>query len=187
MHGNYTAITSMQKADLLIAIGSRFDDRVTGKVDAFAPHAKIIHVDVDPAEIGKVRDADVPVVGDAKIVLGQLTEQLEKVLDGSPAPERADWFATLSRWQEAHPLSFDQSPEGPIQQQYVISELHRLTDGDATIVAGVGQHQMWASQFWGFERPNTWINSGGLGTMGLRRAGSRWRESRYSRRNHHRH
>ena len=166
MHGNYTAITSMQKADLLIAIGSRFDDRVTGKVDAFAPHAKIIHVDVDPAEIGKVRDADVPVVGDAKIVLGQLTEQLEKVLDGSPAPERADWFATLSRWQEAHPLSFDQSPEGPIQQQYVISELHRLTDGDATIVAGVGQHQMWASQFWGFERPNTWINSGGLGTMG---------------------
>ena len=166
MHGNYTAITAMQKADLLIAVGSRFDDRVTGNPAMFAPHAKVIHVDVDPAEIGKVRKADVPIVGDAKVVLGQLLEALAKRLGDTAPPVRADWLATLAGWQRDHPLSYQQQPEGPIQQQYVIEELHRLTGGDAIVVAGVGQHQMWASQFWGFERPNTWINSGGLGTMG---------------------
>jgi acetolactate synthase-1/2/3 large subunit len=166
MHGNYTAITSMQKSDLLVAIGSRFDDRVTGRVDAFAPEAKIIHVDIDPAEIGKVRDVDVPIVGDAKNVLEQLIERTEASLAGEAAPARTAWFDQLRTWQAEHPLAYDQDPDGPVQQQYVISELHRITGGDATIVAGVGQHQMWASQFWGFERPNTWINSGGLGTMG---------------------
>jgi acetolactate synthase-1/2/3 large subunit len=166
MHGNYTAITSMQKSDLLVAIGSRFDDRVTGRVDAFAPEAKIIHVDIDPAEIGKVRDVDVPIVGDAKNVLEQLIERTETSLAGEAAPARTAWFDQLRTWQAEHPLAYDQDPDGPVQQQYVISELHRITGGDATIVAGVGQHQMWASQFWGFERPNTWINSGGLGTMG---------------------
>jgi len=166
MHGNYTAITAMQKADLLVTIGARFDDRVTGDPDSFAPLAKVIHVDVDPAEIGKVRNPEVPIVGDAKAVLGQLIAVMTKRLGDSPAPARQPWFDTLHGWREAHPLAFVQDPDGPIQQQYVISELHRITKGDAIVVSGVGQHQMWASQFWGFERPNTWINSGGLGTMG---------------------
>jgi len=166
MHGNYTAITAMQQSDLLIAIGARFDDRVTGDVDSFAPYAKVIHVDVDPAEIGKVRNADIPIVGDARAVLEQLTTAMEHLLDGNPVPPRTEWLETLSRWQREHPLHYEQDPDGPIQQQYVIEELHRLTKGDAIIVAGVGQHQMWASQHWGFERPRTWINSGGLGTMG---------------------
>jgi acetolactate synthase-1/2/3 large subunit len=166
MHGNYTAITAMQKSDLLVTIGARFDDRVTGKVDAFAPDAKVIHVDVDPAEIGKVRNADVPIVGDAAAVLEQLTFAMEHLLGANPAPPRTEWFATIAEWQRTHPLQYEQDPDGPIQQQYVIQELHRITHGDAVVVAGVGQHQMWASQYWGFERPRTWINSGGLGTMG---------------------
>jgi acetolactate synthase-1/2/3 large subunit len=166
MHGNYTAITAMQKSDLLVAIGARFDDRVTGKVDAFAPEAKVIHVDVDPAEIGKVRAAEVPIVGDAGAVLEQLIFAMEHFLDTKPAPARQEWLDTLAGWQEQHPLHYDQDPDGPIQQPFVIQELHRLTGGDAVVVAGVGQHQMWASQYWGFERPQTWINSGGLGTMG---------------------
>jgi acetolactate synthase-1/2/3 large subunit len=166
MHGTYTAVTAMQKADLLVTIGARFDDRVTGNPATFAPAAKVIHVDVDPAEIGKVRDPEVPIVGDAKAVLDQLITASEKRLGGRPAPERKPWMETLRSWQAQHPLHYDQAPEGPIQQQYVIEELHRITKGNAVIVAGVGQHQMWTSQFWGFERPNTWINSGGLGTMG---------------------
>jgi len=166
MHGNYTAITAMQRADLLIAVGARFDDRVTGDPDYFAPDAKVIHVDVDPAEIGKVRNPEVPIVGDAKIVLGQLIDELEsRIADGDVA-DHTEWLETLSEWQRRYPLHYDQDPNGPIQQQFVIDELHRLTHGDAIVVSGVGQHQMWASQFWGFERPNTWINSGGLGTMG---------------------
>jgi acetolactate synthase-1/2/3 large subunit len=166
MHGNYTAITAMQKADLLVTIGARFDDRVTGDPKAFAPLAKVIHVDVDPAEIGKVRNPDVPIVGDAKAVLGQLLATLQKRLGDDKAPDHAPWIETLRSWQQQHPLSYEQDPDGPVQQQYVIQELHRITGGDAVVVAGVGQHQMWTSQFWGFERPRTWINSGGLGTMG---------------------
>jgi len=166
MHGNYTAITAMQRADLLIAIGARFDDRVTGDPRAFAPLAKVIHVDVDPAEIGKVRNPEIPIVGDAGAVLDQLLAAMHKSRGDEPAPERSEWFATLRGWQRDHPLAYDQRPDGPLLQQFVIEELHRLTGGDAIVVAGVGQHQMWASQLWGFERPNTWINSGGLGTMG---------------------
>ena len=166
MHGCYTATTAMQRSDLLIAVGARFDDRVTGDPNRFAPDAGIIHVDVDPAEIGKVRNADVPIVGDAGMVLQQLIEEMERALEGTAAPVRTEWFDTLREWQQAHPLHYDQDPEGPIQQQFVIDELYRLTDGNAVIVAGVGQHQMWASQYWRFERPRTWINSGGLGTMG---------------------
>ncbi len=166
MHGSYTATTAMQKSDLLIALAARFDDRVTGDVKSFAPDAKVIHVDVDPAEIGKVRNPDVPIVGDAKVVLGQLSDQLAKVLAGGPPPERTDWFAQLAEWQRDYPLTYEQDPQGPIQQQHVICEINRITGGDAIVVAGVGQHQMWASQFWQFERPNAWINSGGLGTMG---------------------
>ncbi len=166
MHGNYTAVTAMQQADLLFAVGARFDDRVTGDVASFAPNAKVVHVDVDPAEIGKVRNADVPIVGDARSVLLQLIDAIGSHMGAGPAPERAEWFETLRGWQRDHPLEYEQDPDGPIQQQYVVQELHRLTGGDAIVVAGVGQHQMWASQYWGFERPNTWINSGGLGTMG---------------------
>ncbi len=167
MHGCYTASTAMQKSDLLVNIGARFDDRVTGDPEFFAPDARVIHVDVDPAEIGKIRQVDVPIVGDAKTVLRQLIERATKVLDGKPAPERSEWFASITKWQKDYPLAYDQDPDGPIQQQYVIEQIHKLTGGDAIVVAGVGQHQMWASQFWGFERPNTWINSGGLGTMGF--------------------
>ena len=166
MHGTYTATTAMQQSDLLIAVGARFDDRVTGKLEAFAPHAKVVHVDVDPAEIGKNRKVDVPIVGDAGVVLDQLSEALGKVLGDDAAPARSEWFETLAGWQRDHPLRYDQDPDGPIQQQYVIEEINRITNGDAVVVAGVGQHQMWASQYWRFERPRTWINSGGLGTMG---------------------
>ena len=153
----------MQRSDLLITIGARFDDRITGDLKYFAPDAKVIHVDVDPAEISKNRFADVPIVGDAKAVLEQLIVETEK---RDSLANRDAWLATLHDWQTTYPLEYDQDPNGPIQQQYVIEELHRITGGDATIVAGVGQHQMWASQFWGFEEPRRWINSGGLGTMG---------------------
>ncbi len=166
MHGNYTATTAIQKSDLLIAIGARFDDRVTGDPDCFAPEARVIHVDVDPAEIGKVRNPEIPIVGDARLVLHQLIEELERRLENREPLDHDDWLATLADWQERYPLRYIQDPDGPIQQEYVIEELHRLTGGDAVVVAGVGQHQMWASLYWGFERPNTWINSGGLGTMG---------------------
>jgi acetolactate synthase-1/2/3 large subunit len=166
MHGTYTATTAIQKSDLLISVGARFDDRVTGDPQYFAPGARVIHVDVDPAEIGKVRDPEVPIVGDAGAVLDQLIGELGRRIEASDGPDRSKWLATLADWQESHPLAYDQDPEGPIQQQFVIETLHRLTGGNATVVAGVGQHQMWSSLHWGFERPNTWINSGGLGTMG---------------------
>ena len=163
MHGTYTAITAIQKADLLIAIGVRFDDRVTGNPATFAPSAEVIHVDVDPAEIGKVRAADIPIVGDARRVL----EQLIEAWSGRETPARPEWLATIKTWQREHPLHYDQAADGPIKPQYVVEELHRLTRGEAIVVAGVGQHQMWASQFWKFEEPRRWINSGGLGTMGF--------------------
>ena len=163
MHGTYTATTAMQRSDLLVTIGARFDDRITGDPKHFAPEAKVIHVDIDPAEIGKNRFADVPIVGDAKTVLQQLITETER---RGPQPNREEWLATVHEWQGTYPLAYEQDPEGPIQQQYVIEEMLRITEGDATIVAGVGQHQMWASQFWRFEEPRRWINSGGLGTMG---------------------
>lgn len=167
MHGVYAATTAMQKADLLIAIGVRFDDRVTGDVASFAPGAKVIHVDVDPAEIGKVRRADIPIVGDARSVLAAMVERVTERRVEGPAPERADWFAQLRDWQETHPLSYTQDPDGPIKAQYFIERLHAITGGDAVVTSGVGQHQMWASHFWQFEKPLSWINSGGLGTMGF--------------------
>jgi acetolactate synthase-1/2/3 large subunit len=162
MHGNYTAITAMQEADLLIGIGVRFDDRVTGDLDSFAPDAKVIHADVDPAEIGKNRAVDVPIVGDARRVLTQLLE----AWGDRPTPDRVAWLARLHEWQRKYPLTYDQQPDGPLKPQYVIEQLYESTGGDATVVAGVGQHQMWVSQFWRFDEPRRWINSGGLGTMG---------------------
>ena len=166
MHGNYTATTAIQKSDLLITIGARFDDRVTGDPDFFAPSATVIHVDVDPAEISKIRKADIPIVGDAKAVLAQLIDAGGERLGDDATPVRDEWNDRIAGWQQDFPLAYDQDPEGLILQQYVIDELSKRSDENTIVVAGVGQHQMWASQFWGFEKPNTWINSGGLGTMG---------------------
>ncbi len=167
MHGAYTATTAIQKCDVLVSLGARFDDRVTGDVDAFAPYAKVIHVDVDPAEIGKVRHAQVPIVGDARSVLRAMTDRLLSQRPADAAPAREEWLAQLGSWQESHPYSYTQDANGPIKNQYFIERLHAITGGDAVVVAGVGQHQMWASQFWKFSKPDTWINSGGLGTMGF--------------------
>ena len=167
MHGTYPATTAIQNADVLVSLGARFDDRVTGRIDAFAPRAKVVHVDVDPAEIGKVRNAEVPIVGDARLVLRALTDRVLSLRDASDAPRRKEWFDQLDSWRTTHPLSYDQDPDGPIKAQYFIERLHALTNGEAVVTAGVGQHQMWASQFWGFSRPRSWINSGGLGTMGF--------------------
>ena len=167
MHGLYAATTAIQNADVLVSVGARFDDRVTGSVKDFAPHAKVIHIDVDPAEIGKVRNADVPIVGDARNVLQALIDRVLSTRDAADAPWRKEWFESLDSWQETHPLAYEQQPDGPIKTQYFIARLHAITGGEAVVASGVGQHQMWASQFWGFEQPNSWINSGGLGTMGF--------------------
>jgi acetolactate synthase-1/2/3 large subunit len=167
MHGLYAATTAIQNSDVLVSLGARFDDRVTGDPNAFAPDARIIHVDVDPAEIGKVRAAEVPIVGDARSVLTDLLSVLRTRRDLSDSPTRAPWFEQLGTWQQDFPLSYEQSPDGPIKVQHFIERLHEMTGGQAVITAGVGQHQMWASQFWGFRDPRTWINSGGLGTMGF--------------------
>jgi acetolactate synthase I/II/III large subunit len=169
MHGNYTAVTSMQQSDLLIALGSRFDDRVTGKVDGFAPDAKVIHVDVDPAELGKVRRPDVPIVGDCRLVIEELVVAIRGLLDGGLAfPDRSTWKQTLSGWQENYPLTYQQSEPGEaLKPQFVLERLRDNTPDDTIVAAGVGQHQMWASQYWRFNHPYTWVNSGGLGTMGF--------------------
>ncbi len=168
MHGNYTAVTSMQQADLLVALGARFDDRVTGKLTAFAPHAKIVHVDIDPAEIGKNRVADVPIVGDCRDVIGKLATELAKRQEAAGGPrDHAAWLAQLRRWQTDFPYRYDQQPDGPLKPQFCVERLHAFAGDDTILVAGVGQHQMYASQYWRFERPRHWINSGGLGTMGF--------------------
>jgi acetolactate synthase-1/2/3 large subunit len=168
MHGNYTAVTSMQESDLLIALGSRFDDRVTGKVGSFAPDAKIIHVDIDPAELGKVRRPDVPIVGDCRLVIEELVRAV-KDLGGSEAQaDRSAWMTQIRAWQEQFPLHYDQPEEGDaLKPQYVLEVLRDSTPDDTIVVSGVGQHQMWTSQYWKFNHPYTWVNSGGLGTMGF--------------------
>lgn len=169
MHGNYTAVTAMQKSDLLIALGSRFDDRVTGRVSGFAPEAKIIHVDIDPAELGKVRRPDVPIVGDCRSVIEDLIKVINS--DSEAFDRRADvseWINTLNAWRSEFPLKYDQpSLSGVLKPQYVIERLRDMTPSDTIVASGVGQHQMWASQYWKFNHPYTWINSGGLGTMGF--------------------
>jgi len=168
MHGNYTAVTSMQKADLLIALGSRFDDRVTGKVGAFAPDAKIIHADIDPAELGKVRRPDVPIVGDCRLVIEELVKALRDLGGASAQPDREPWLEQIRDWQERYPLHYEQSFDGDeLKPQYVLEQLRDSTPDDTIVVSGVGQHQMWTSQYWRFDHPYTWVNSGGLGTMGF--------------------
>jgi acetolactate synthase-1/2/3 large subunit len=169
MHGNYTAVTSMQESDLLIALGSRFDDRVTGKVDGFAPDAKIIHVDIDPAELGKVRRPDVPIVGDCRLVIEELVRAVRDLLDGGASfPDRLAWKQQVSGWQETYPLTYQQSEPGEaLKPQFVLERLRDATPDDTIVASGVGQHQMWTSQYWKFNHPYTWVNSGGLGTMGF--------------------
>jgi len=167
MHGNYTAVTAMQRSDLLIAIGARFDDRVTGNLATFAPGAKVVHVDIDPAEIGKNRAADVPIVGDAAQVTAALAADLQQALAADGPVDRSAWLAQLDEWKRGFPYRYQQDDDGPIKPQFVVERIHAATGGDATIVSGVGQHQMWASQFYRFSRPRQWINSGGLGTMGF--------------------
>jgi acetolactate synthase-1/2/3 large subunit len=166
MHGNYTAVMAMQKSDLLIALGSRFDDRVTGKVDGFAPGAKVIHVDIDPAEINKVRFAEVGIVGDCKRTIADLVAELV-AQDYAPCEDLDRWTGTLMSWQDMHPLWYDQLDDGPLKPQYVIERLCALAPAGTIVAAGVGQHQMWASQWWQFNTPRSWINSGGAGTMGF--------------------
>ena len=167
MHGNYTAITALQQADLLIAMGSRFDDRVTGKVGAFAPGAKIVHVDIDPAEHGKVRRPDVSVVGDCRIAMEQMLTRLAETGGAESVADHTTWRSTLSGWQEKYPLTYDREATGELKPQYVLERLRDLSPDDTIVTSGVGQHQMWASQYWQFDHPYTWINSGGLGTMGF--------------------
>lgn len=167
MHGNYTAVTTIQECDLLIALGSRFDDRVTGRKDAFAAGAKVIHVDIDPAELGKVRRPDVAVAGDCRLVIEAMVATLGELGGAAAQADRSAWNATIQGWRERYPLTYEPSEPGELlKPQYVLETLRANTPDDTILVAGVGQHQMWASQFWNFEYPNTWVCSGGLGTMG---------------------
>jgi acetolactate synthase-1/2/3 large subunit len=193
MHGTVAAVGALQKADLIVALGARFDDRVTGKLDSFACGARIVHADIDPAEISKNRRADVPIVGDAKEVIIDLVAAIRQEAarqeagpqeggpreagpreggprgnggDG-PKGDYADWWTLLRGWKDKYPLGYDQPDDGSLSPQYVIERIGKLVGPDGIYVAGVGQHQMWAAQFIGYENPRTWINSGGAGTMGF--------------------
>ena len=165
MHGTVPAVLSFQEADLLLAIGSRFDDRVTGKVADFAPHAKVVHIDIDPAEIGKIRHAEVPIVGDAKDVLQDFLPAFEEAA-AKRAPDYTAWWERLNALREAYPLGFDEPDDGLLSPQWVIQKIGEMGGPEAVYAAGVGQHQMWAAQFIKYERPGSWLNSGGAGTMG---------------------
>ena len=165
MHGTVPAVTALQKSDLLITLGARFDDRVTGDIKSFAKGAKVIHVDVDPAEIGKIRHADVPIVGDAKVVILMLIAELKAQMK-SAKPDYEDWWVFLNGLKERYPLGYSETDDGKLSPQYVIQRIGELSGPEAIFAAGVGQHQMWSAQFIKYERPNSWLNSGGLGTMG---------------------
>lgn len=166
MHGTVAAVAALQRSDLLIALGTRFDDRVTGKLDSFAPEAKVIHADIDPAEIGKNRHADVPIVGDVRNVIVELIEMLRHY-DVPGNLEIAEWCSYLDGVRDTYPLSYGPQSDGSLSPEYVIEKLGAIAGPDAIYVAGVGQHQMWAAQFIKYEKPRTWLNSGGLGTMGF--------------------
>jgi acetolactate synthase-1/2/3 large subunit len=166
MHGTVAAVGALQKADLLITLGARFDDRVTGRLSTFAPNAAIIHADIDPAEIGKNRAADVPIVGDLAETLPELIAAIEAELAAGAVGDYESWWATLNRMRETYPLGYETFDDGSLAPQYVIQRLGLISGPESIFAAGVGQHQMWAAQFIGYEHPNTWLNSGGLGTMG---------------------
>jgi acetolactate synthase I/II/III large subunit len=165
MHGTRSANYAIDEADLIVAIGARFDDRITGKLSEFAPRAKFVHIDVDPAEISKNVPAHIPIVGDAKNILPRLTAEY-RALGADPA-RLEEWWHRIDGWNERYPLSYEDSTGTEIKPQYMVQALYEATGGDAIVVSDVGQHQMWAAQYYGFERPRRWINSGGLGTMGF--------------------
>ncbi|MDQ2698155.1 MAG: acetolactate synthase large subunit [Actinomycetota bacterium] len=164
MHGTVPAVLALQESDLIVALGSRFDDRVTGKAAQFAPHAKVVHVDIDPAEISKIRTADVPIVGDLKDVLVDLDAAFRAA--ALPKPDISEWWSFLDGLRDEFPLGYSQPTDGLMSPQYVIQRIGELTGPEGIYAAGVGQHQMWAAQFIKYERPNAWLNSGGAGTMG---------------------
>jgi acetolactate synthase-1/2/3 large subunit len=166
MHGTVGAVGALQKADLLIVLGARFDDRVTGKLESFSPKSKVIHIDIDPAEIGKNRYADIPIVSDVREAISQLIPAVTAEFDAGNRADLTAWWITLNHWSETYPLGYDQPKDGTLSPQYVIERLGKIAGPEAIYAAGVGQHQMWAAQFIGYENPNTWLNSGGLGTMG---------------------
>jgi acetolactate synthase I/II/III large subunit len=167
MHGCYTAVAALQEADLVVALGARFDDRVTGNLATFAPHAKVVHADIDPAEIGKNRVPDVPIVGDVRAAMAGLTESLAAAIAENGPPDTGYWLRCIGDWKRRFPLRYTQDADGPLKPQHVVERLSALTGGEAVVVAGVGQHQMHAAQHFSFTRPRSWINSGGLGTMGF--------------------
>ncbi len=166
MHGSVAAVTGLQKADLIVALGARFDDRVTGRLDSFAPHAKVVHADIDPAEIGKNREADVPIVGDAREVIADLVQAVQKEHSEGHRADLDAWWADLDRWRENYPLGYELPADGSLSPQQVIERIGQLAPEGTIFTAGVGQHQMWAAHFLQHEKPATWLNSGGAGTMG---------------------
>jgi acetolactate synthase I/II/III large subunit len=166
MHGTVAAVTALQKSDLIISLGARFDDRVTGKLSSFAPGAKVIHADIDPAEISKNRVADVPIVGDARAVIADLADAVRAEHEAGRQGDYAAWWSQVDQWRTTYPLGYERPEDGSLAPQYVIERLGKIVGPDAVYVAGVGQHQMWAAQFISYEKPRTWLNSGGLGTMG---------------------
>lgn len=166
MHGSVSAVAGLQKSDLIISLGARFDDRVTGRLDSFAPHAKVVHADIDPAEIGKNRHADVPIVGDCREVIADLLAVLRAEADAGHTGDFEAWAEFLTGIKRRYPLGYEAPADGSLAPQYVIERLGQIAGPDTIYTSGVGQHQMWAAQFIGYEKPRTWLNSGGLGTMG---------------------
>jgi acetolactate synthase-1/2/3 large subunit len=168
MHGTYWANMAVHYSDLVIAVGARFDDRVTGKVSEFCPHAKVIHIDIDPTSIRKNVHVDIPIVGDCKRVLQELNNILRATVDGEQKELRKPWWDQINEWKQAHPLTYEQDPDGPIKPQHLIKRLYELIkDRDPIVSTDVGQHQMWAAQYFKLAKPRTWLTSGGLGTMGF--------------------
>jgi acetolactate synthase-1/2/3 large subunit len=167
MHGTVAAVGALQRADLIVALGARFDDRVTGRLDSFAPDALIVHADIDPAEISKNRRADVPIVGDCKEVIAELITAVTTEHQHGRKGDYSQWWAQLDHLRQTYPLGYDEEEDGSLAPQYVIERIGKLVGPDGVYLAGVGQHQMWAAQFIGYEKPRTWINSGGAGTMGF--------------------
>ncbi len=167
MHGTVAAVAALQRSDLIVSLGARFDDRVTGNLDSFAPHAKVVHADIDPAEIGKNRIADVPIVGDCREVIADLIVALQAETAAGRQADYEAWRRFLGGVQKKYPVGYESPEDGSLAPQYVIERLGKIAGPEAVYVAGVGQHQMWATHFIGYEHPNTWINSGGLGTMGF--------------------
>ncbi|QNN52059.1 acetolactate synthase large subunit [Nocardioides mesophilus] len=167
MHGTVAAVAGLQRSDLIISLGARFDDRVTGNLDSFAPNAKVIHADIDPAEIGKNRHTDVPIVGDAREVIADLVVALQAEAEQGRSGDYEAWVEFLAGVKMKYPLGYDEPSDGSLSPQYVIQRLGKIAGPESIYVSGVGQHQMWATHFVSYENPRTWINSGGLGTMGF--------------------